>query len=501
MNYRFLSLAVALSLILSSIAIADDKIDFEKQIQPILIQHCGKCHGAEKDAGKMRLHTAAALKEKWDADKELLVAGDPEKSEFYQRLVLPADDKKRMPKGADPLPKDVIDLIGNWIKQGAVLGVAAAPAPAPTEKPAEPAKAEPAKLPEVAAAQQAAIDKLTAAGARVMPLSADSKLLDVSFAQRSEPAGDAEVALIVEVADQVYNLNLADSKATAAGLAPLATLKNLNALHLERSAVTDDGLAPVAGLANLEYLNVYGTGITDAGLKHIEGLKKLKKLYLWQTKASYDAAMALEKATPGLAVNLGFDHPVVAKMRVTKELEVAKKQVEETKAEAEKAKQLAEKTAKDAEAAGARVGELEKQLKELETGAPAPTDQAAATTPPPTDPAAKEAADKATAEKIAADKTAAEAKVAAEAAATAAKAAADKAAAEEAAAQKAAADAKAVAEKAAADAKAAADKAAADAKVIADKAAADAKAATDTAASAAKAAADKAAAAGGRVEM
>ena len=46
----------------------------------------------------MRLHTAAALKEKWDADKELIVAGKPEKSELYKRLVLPADDKKRMPK-------------------------------------------------------------------------------------------------------------------------------------------------------------------------------------------------------------------------------------------------------------------------------------------------------------------------------------------------------------------------------------------------------------------
>jgi hypothetical protein len=74
---------------------ADDKVDYEKQIQPIFIESCGKCHGAEKASGKMRLNTAAGLKEKWDADKKLIVPGDPEKSELYERLVLPADKRSR----------------------------------------------------------------------------------------------------------------------------------------------------------------------------------------------------------------------------------------------------------------------------------------------------------------------------------------------------------------------------------------------------------------------
>ena len=53
--------------------------------------------------------------------KELITAGKPEESELYKRLTLPADDKKRMPKGGEPLAKDKIDLIGRWIKEGAVL--------------------------------------------------------------------------------------------------------------------------------------------------------------------------------------------------------------------------------------------------------------------------------------------------------------------------------------------------------------------------------------------
>ena len=82
---------------------AEDKVDFEKQIQPILVESCGKCHGEKKAQAKMRLNTAAAIKEKWDADKELIVAGEPDKSKLYQRLVLPAGDKKLMPKGGEPL--------------------------------------------------------------------------------------------------------------------------------------------------------------------------------------------------------------------------------------------------------------------------------------------------------------------------------------------------------------------------------------------------------------
>ena len=45
--------------------------------------------------------------------------------------------------------------------------------------------------------------------------------------------------------------------------------------------------------------------MTDAGLEHLKGLKKLKKLYLWQSKATTKGAEGLEKAVPGLKVNIG----------------------------------------------------------------------------------------------------------------------------------------------------------------------------------------------------
>jgi hypothetical protein len=176
----------------------------------------------------------------------------------------------------------------------------------------------------------------------------------------------------------------------------------------------------------LQYLNLFGTGISDEGLKHLANLKHLQRLYLWQTKASYDAAMNMEKATPGLMVNLGYNHPVVMKIRLTKELEVVKKQSEEAKAEETKAQQQLEAAKKNAETVNARLADVEKQLKELETPAPTPEEKAAAE--------AKAAEEKAAADKAAAEKAAAE------------KAAAEKAEADKAAADKAAAEAKAAEE-------------------------------------------------------
>src|SRR4029077_13368755 len=92
--------------ILAANAVAEEKVDFAKQIQPIFKESCEKCHGEKRASGKMRLHTAAALKEKWDADKGLITAGKPEESELYKRITLPAGDKKLMPKGGEPVGEE-----------------------------------------------------------------------------------------------------------------------------------------------------------------------------------------------------------------------------------------------------------------------------------------------------------------------------------------------------------------------------------------------------------
>jgi hypothetical protein len=409
-----------------SLAAADDKIDFATQIQPILTAKCAGCHGEEKAAAKLRLDSADQIGAFEEKD-HLLVAGKPDESELYQRIVLPADDKKRMPKGADPLPEAEIALIKQWIEQGAVMAVAAAvttPAPAdaamPADEAAKKAAAEEAKAAEAAlkAADEAelakvgpaaseAIEKLKQAGASVMPLYGESPLLQVSFARADSPAGDEALAALAGAADQIVWLDLSGAQASGEGWKQLASLKNLNRLHLEKSTVDDASLAHVAVLPRLEYLNLYGTGVTDAGLEHLKTAKRLRKLYLWQTKVGYDPALALQAGTPGLEVNLGWDHPGVVKARLTKELETAKKTAEEATAKAAEAQKQLEAANAEKAAADAKLQELDGQIKALETppvaeaapaaaeATPAPAEAApAAEAAPPAEPASAEQAAK-----------------------------------------------------------------------------------------------------------
>ena len=204
-------------------------VDYAKQIQPIFMKHCAGCHGEKKGLGKLRLHTPAAIQKKWDKDEHLIVRGDAEKSELYERLVLPEGHKKLMPKKADPLSEEKIALIRKWIDEGAVFGVVAEAKPEADEKTEateadgdghgeEKPVAAPAEvpLPEVGAAEVAAVEKLVAGGAQVNPLFAGSSLLQVSYALRGEPATDAELALLEAVAEQVIALGLVEG----AGLGP-----------------------------------------------------------------------------------------------------------------------------------------------------------------------------------------------------------------------------------------------------------------------------------------
>jgi mono/diheme cytochrome c family protein len=318
------------AILISFMATARGAVDFQKEILPIFEANCVKCHNAEKAMGKLKLDSAAGIEEKLAAEAHLLTKGKPDKSELYERLVLPAEDKKRMPKGADPLDQKSIDLIAAWIKEGAVLPTVAAVAktleveaiPMPTDKPAEaPAKPtlEPLPLPEVPAASQESVDKLMAAGAQVLPLYADSNLLDVSFALAAQPPSDETLALLGDVAEQVYSLNLKNAKVSDSGWAVLSKLKNLNHLDLHGSNFSDSAATNLGGLSRLESLNLYETGVTDGVLEPLKTLPRLQKLYLWKTNVTLGAVTALAQEKPTLEWNLGWDHPEIARTRLEKQ--------------------------------------------------------------------------------------------------------------------------------------------------------------------------------------
>ena len=97
------------------------RVDFVKDIQPLLELNCVACHREGHDKGNLRLDVKSEAFKGGD-DGPAIVPRRPKQSPLYTTTILPADHDDLMPpanKGG-PLPKEQTDLLSSWIEQGAV---------------------------------------------------------------------------------------------------------------------------------------------------------------------------------------------------------------------------------------------------------------------------------------------------------------------------------------------------------------------------------------------
>jgi hypothetical protein len=111
--------ALALSLGLLQAAPAPD---FEREVLPVLYNHCFSCHSEKqaKPKGGLRLDSIKAIRA-----GDVLEPGKPEESELLLRAVLPVTDRDVMPPlkgGAQPLTESERDILRRWIAAGADFG-------------------------------------------------------------------------------------------------------------------------------------------------------------------------------------------------------------------------------------------------------------------------------------------------------------------------------------------------------------------------------------------
>ncbi|MEY3949342.1 MAG: hypothetical protein RJB43_697, partial [Verrucomicrobiota bacterium] len=111
----------SLLLVATGLMAADAKLDFNRDVRPILSDNCFACHGfdAKKRKGKLRLDTAEgaiALKDGIQAVKP----GDPEASELIKRI-LSKDPEEIMPppESHKKITPAQVDILRRWIAQGA----------------------------------------------------------------------------------------------------------------------------------------------------------------------------------------------------------------------------------------------------------------------------------------------------------------------------------------------------------------------------------------------
>ena len=98
----------------SDSAITDANV-YSNIIAPVLNQHCVSCHGPEKKKGGLALHTKSDILLGGDSG-DVLVNGNLNDSQLYQRIILSSEHDDVMPPSSKPrLALDKIELIAWWI--------------------------------------------------------------------------------------------------------------------------------------------------------------------------------------------------------------------------------------------------------------------------------------------------------------------------------------------------------------------------------------------------
>lgn len=110
-------LAVAVFLMATANRAAAE-VDFERDVFPLLQRHCIECHGSKRVEANLRLDERAAAFRGGDSGAAI-APKQPENSELLRRIALPKDDAEIMPARGEALGAAEIQLIRDWIAQGA----------------------------------------------------------------------------------------------------------------------------------------------------------------------------------------------------------------------------------------------------------------------------------------------------------------------------------------------------------------------------------------------
>ncbi|MDG2358740.1 MAG: DUF1549 domain-containing protein, partial [Planctomycetaceae bacterium] len=122
MNFRLWTLTSFLAVVSSTVVTAESKIDFGRDIRPILSDNCYACHGPDEThrEGGFRLDRKDSAFGMAASNATVIVPGKLELSELIARIVTD-DDELRMPPSdsTKSLTAKQIELLKRWIAQGA----------------------------------------------------------------------------------------------------------------------------------------------------------------------------------------------------------------------------------------------------------------------------------------------------------------------------------------------------------------------------------------------
>src|SRR5687767_2308832 len=96
----------------------EDLVQFEREVRPILAEHCFECHGPDKQKGGLRLDQKSGMLNGGDSEQPAVVAGKAGESQLIKRASSSDPEEAMPPKGSRLTPEQIARL-KRWIDNGA----------------------------------------------------------------------------------------------------------------------------------------------------------------------------------------------------------------------------------------------------------------------------------------------------------------------------------------------------------------------------------------------
>ncbi len=292
-------------------------ISFHDHVFPLLEERCLDCHSAPYVKNGRTIHPKAGLRLdtyesiiKGNLDGTIIEKGNPDESTLIAVIMLEPDDPEIMPPKGDPLTSSEIDMLKQWIKEGAKEN--------PSDKFIAPTKEEGAATPMVdTQSGESLIDSLAKrlkapskpqmeaaqnSGAMVTLLSVKHSMVRAEFSSGPNLIKDDAIGALSGIKNNISHLDLSRTSVTDSVLGEVKKFNNLTWLNLKDTSITDRGIQSLSKMPYLTYLNLVSSKVSDAGIETIASIKTLEEVYLWNSKVSEKGVKTLQNALPNCKI-------------------------------------------------------------------------------------------------------------------------------------------------------------------------------------------------------
>ncbi|MFY0600728.1 MAG: cytochrome C [Cyclobacteriaceae bacterium] len=293
----------------------EEMMVYEDLIVPFFETKCMSCHNEHKTKGGLLMTSYESLLKGGSGEPPTITEGDADHSGLFQRVILPAEHKDRMPpEGKKGLTEREIALLKFWINDGAKKELAIKEA----SKKSEVNDLIQRYLPESIKLSQKLISKEQhrqktkqvlmelskelRVSIKEDPTQKDSFVLSTTFPPH--PFTGNQLAELGSYFSSFSMASLVSSDITDDDLYFVGKMTNLKTLYLQKTGLTGSGFVHISKLPNLEVLNLSFTNIEDAFLLELIKFPTLKTIYLLETKVSPEVIEAVRKNRPGLQIRL-----------------------------------------------------------------------------------------------------------------------------------------------------------------------------------------------------